>query len=80
MKQYDFEYPSNKTIEGVEETLIDQMCGKLDSNVKDVVVKTTVGDSYKNFVVEMENGKELDCEISFDVFKQRWEATVWEME
>jgi hypothetical protein len=80
LKQYDFTYPSTKKLEGVKETLLDQMCEKLDSNTKDVVVKSTVDDHYQNFTVILENGIELDCEISFDVFSKQWETTVWEMD
>ena len=80
MKQYDFTYPKDKQLEAVKETLLDQMCEKLDTNVKDTVIKSTVDDCYQNFVVELENGKEIDCEISFEVFTKEWQATVWEME
>lgn len=78
MIQHDFDYPSDHKIEGVEERLLDDLCGQFSTNVKDVIVKTVVDDVYKNFVVELENGKELDCEISYDVFSKKWEATVWE--
>ena len=80
MKQYDFTYPKDKQLEAVKEALLDQMCEKLDTNVKDTVIKSTVDDCYQNFVVELENGKEIDCEISFEVFTKEWQATVWEME
>lgn len=79
MKQYDFTYPAYKKIEGVKESLLDQMCEKLNSNVKQIVGKTTVGDLYENFVVELENNIELDCEISLEPNDEEWIATVWEM-
>jgi hypothetical protein len=79
VKQYDFTYPAHKQLEGVKESLLDQMCEKLNSNVKEIVGKTTVEDFYENFVVELENNIELDCEISLEPNDEEWVATVWEM-
>ena len=80
MKKFDFTFRGDLKLSGAEEHLLDQMCDKLDSNTKDIVIKTHYEESYKNFTTELENGIELDCEISWDSFTKEWKATVWQMD
>ncbi|TCI99977.1 hypothetical protein [Cytobacillus praedii] len=80
MKQYNFTFKGTLTMEGAEEHLLDNICDQLKSNLKDTLVKSTVGDYYKNFNAELENGIELDCELSWDDRDNEWYATAWQMD
>jgi hypothetical protein len=79
MKQYDFDFRGDRKLESVEENLLDRLCEMFESNTKEIILKSTVDEYYKNFAVEMENNIELDCEISMNPLSKQWEATVWKM-
>ncbi|MED3550141.1 hypothetical protein [Cytobacillus praedii] len=80
MKQYNFTFRGTLTMDGAEEHLLDSICDQLKSNLKDTLVASTVEDIYKDFTAELENGKELDCEISWNDRDKEWYATVWLMD
>jgi hypothetical protein len=78
MKQYDFTFKGKLSVDGAEETLLDKVCEELDSNVKDTKTSELSNEFYINVVVELENGIELDCEISWE--ETEWKATVWQFD
>jgi hypothetical protein len=78
MEQLDYSYRGSLSIEGVEEHLLDNLCDNFDSNVKEVFIKVNVdlGEyTYRNIIVQLENGIELDCEYYKDG-SEEWMAIV----
>lgn len=66
---YDF---GNVYIEGAEIRLIDNLCGEFNTNSKDVILKTTNNDDYASFIVELDNGMEFFCEVSYNSITKEW--------
>jgi len=78
MKQYDFTFKGELSLDGAEDTLLDKVCEELNSNVKETKVSDLSNEFYRNLAVELENGIEIDCEISRG--DTEWKATVWQFD
>lgn len=78
MKQYDFTFKGELSVNGAEETLLDTVCGQFNSNIRDLKTSDLSHEFYRNIIVELENGIELDCEISLG--DTEWKATVWQFD
>ena len=66
MKEYRLDFRGNLELDGAEETFLDYLCEALDTNTKEIITTSIVLDCYKNFTAKMENGIELDCEVSWN--------------
>lgn len=80
VKEFNFKYRGDLELEGAEEHFLDKMSDLLSTNTKDVTTTSTVLDCYKNFTANMENGIELDCEISWNEGANQWDAYAWRMD
>jgi hypothetical protein len=82
MKEFSFEYPGTKSLEAVEEMLLDQLCNEYNQNLNVVLPKSEFNNEfYSNFSVVLEKSRgELDCEISWNDEKDQWDASAWEID
>lgn len=78
--KFEKQYRGNLSIDGALEHFTDEIAGKLDCGLEnDRVLELSTIDNYAREILFMENGMDLEIEVSFDNQTDEWVCTCEEM-